>query len=121
MQKFLKETRMKLQQLLNEKYPQIISQNAKDIDRINLIKLDIPTDSPPIASKLYTVLLKYHEFIDHEIKQLEEAGIISQSMSDWASPILVVSKKQDCMDTDNPQGSNNGKFNLQLCNELWEI
>ena len=23
--------------------------------------------------------------------------------------------KQHCMDTDNPQGSNNGKFNLQLC------
>ena len=45
----------------------------------------------------------------------EEAVIISQSMSNWASPILVMPKKQDCMDMDNPQGSNNGKFNMWLC------
>ena len=36
-------------------------------------------------------------------------------MSDWASPILVVPKKQDHMETINSQGSSNGKFNLQLC------
>ena len=67
----------------------------------------------PIASKPYTVLLKYHEFIDHELKQLEEAGIISQSMSNWASPLQVVPKKQGHMETSYSQGSNN--FNLQLC------
>ena len=72
-------------------------------------------EGPPIASKLYTVLLKYHEFVDREIKQLEEAGIILQSMSNWASPILVVPKKQDYMETINSQGSNKSKFNLQLC------
>ena len=59
------------------------------------------------------VPLKYCKFIDHKIKQLEEAGIISQSMSNWVSPILVVPKKQDHMEPSNPQGSNN--FNLQLC------
>ena len=51
-------------------------------------------------------------FVDYEIKQLKVAGIILQSMSDWASPILVVPKKQDHMETNNPQGSSN--FNLQL-------
>ena len=68
---------------------------AMDIGRTNLIKLDIPTEGPPIASKLYTVPLKYGEFVDHEIKQLEETGIISRSMSNWASPILVVPKKEE--------------------------
>ena len=53
-----------------------------DIGRTNLIKLDIPMEGPPIASKPYKVLLKYCKFVDHEIKQLEEAGIILQSMSD---------------------------------------
>ena len=110
-----KEVRTKLQELLNKKYLQIISKNATDIGRTNLIKLNISTEGPPIASKLYTVLLKYYEFVDHEIRQLEEVGIISQSMSDWASPILVVPKKQDCMDSNNLKGSNNSKFNLQLC------
>ena len=55
---------------------QIISQNAIDIGRTNLIKLDIPTEGPLIASKPYMVLLKYQELNDHKIKQLEEEGII---------------------------------------------
>ena len=61
----------------------------------NLIELDIPTEGPPIASKPYTVPLEYHEFVDHKIKQLEETGIISRSMSNWASPILTVSMKEE--------------------------
>ena len=70
------EVMTKLQELLDKKYPEIISQNAMDIGRTNLIKLDIWTEGLPITSKPYTVLLKYCEFTDHEIKQLEEAGII---------------------------------------------
>ena len=84
-----------------------------DIGRTNLIELDIPAEGPLIVSKLYTVPLKYCKFVDQEIKQLEEAGIISWSMSNWASPILVVPKKQDHMEISNLQGSNN--FNLRLC------
>ena len=49
----------------------------------------------PIASKPYSVPLKYREFMDQEIKQLEEAGILSRIMSNWASPILVVPKKDE--------------------------
>ena len=36
-------------------------------------------------------------------------------MSDWASLILVVPKKQDHMETINSQGSNNGKLNMLPC------
>ena len=70
------EVRSKLRDLLERKYLNIISQNVMDIGRTNLIELDIPMEGLPIASKPYTVPLKYHEFVDHEIKQLEEAGII---------------------------------------------
>ena len=109
----LEEARTKLRDLLERKYLHIISQNMMDIGRTNLYELDIPTEGLPIVSKLYTIPLKYHEFIDHKIKQLEETGIISLSMSNWASPILLVPKKQDCMDSNNYQGSSN--FNLWLC------
>ena len=47
-----------------------------------------------------------------------EAGIISQSMSDWASPILVVPKKEDHVDASaktNTNTNKNSKFNLRLC------
>ena len=61
-----KEARTKLQELLNEKYLQIIFQKGMDISSANLVKLDIPTESRPITSKLYTIFLKYSEFVDHE-------------------------------------------------------
>ena len=72
-----------------------MSHTARDIGKTNLIKLDIPTEGPPIASKSYTIQLKYHEFVDHEIKQLEETGIISRTVSNWASQILVVPRKKN--------------------------
>ena len=71
-----------------------MSQTAVDIGKTYLIELDIPTEGLPVASKAYTVPLKYCKFVDHEIKQLEEAGIISWSMSNWTSHILVVPKKE---------------------------
>ena len=49
--------------------------------------------------------------MDEEIQQLEDAGIISRSMSDWASPILVVHKKPVPQD---PKSSNKKQFNLRL-------
>ena len=75
------EARVMLQDLLDRKYINIMSQNVTDIGRNNMIEVDIPTEGPPITSKSYTIPLKYHEFVDLEIKQLEEMGIISQSMS----------------------------------------
>ena len=56
--------------------------------------------------------------MDHKIKQLEELGIISQSMSDWARTILVVPKKEEHADisSSNTSGSSkNSKFNPGLC------
>ena len=50
--------------------------------------------------------------MDEEIQQLEDAGIISRSMSHWASPILVVPKKTVPQD---PKSSNKKQFNIRLC------
>ena len=92
-----------------------MSQTAMDMGRTNLIVLDIQTKGPPIASKPYTVPLKYRKFIDHEIKQLEEVGIISRSLSALASPILVVPKKEEWVDANTNTSNNNiGKCNLRL-------
>ena len=110
------EAKNRIQELLDKKYIHIMSQTATDVGRTNLIELDIPMEGPPIALKPYTIPLKYYEFMDHKIKQLEEVGIISQSMSNWASPALVVPKKEECVDTsNNPGSSKNGKSNLQMC------
>ena len=52
-------------------------------------------EGPPVASKPYTIPLKYRGFVDHEIKQPEEAGIICRNMSDLPSPKLVIPKKEE--------------------------
>ena len=49
--------------------------------------------------KQYTIPLKYQNFIDNKTKRLEEAGLISRSLSNWSAPCMVVPKKQD---PDNP-------------------
>ena len=93
------EARYKLKELPEFMYTNVVSQTAMDIARTNLIKLDTPTEGPPVASKPYRDPLKYCEFMDNEIKQVENAAITSQNMSDWASPLLVVPKKEEQVDT----------------------
>ena len=46
--------RNRLQELLAVKYNSIVSKSAAHIGKTNLIELDIPTESPPVASKPYT-------------------------------------------------------------------
>ena len=50
-------------------------------------------DSPPVSSSPYTLALKHHRWVQEEIETLERAGVITKSMSPWASPIVVVPKK----------------------------
>ena len=56
--------------------------------------MDINTgDSPPIASKPFTLSLKHYDWVQKEITTLERAGIITKSISPWASPVVIVLKK----------------------------
>ena len=79
---------------LCEKYPTVFSRGNEDIGRTQLISMDIDTgDSPPVSSRPYTLALKHHQWVQEEIETLERAGVITKSMSPWASPIVVVPKK----------------------------
>ena len=115
------QARAQPKELLETKYVSIISKSATDIGRTNLLELDIPMKGPTITSKPYSVPHKYREFLHQEIKHLEEAGIISRNMSHWASPILVVPKKEKRAAPTVPKSSMNNhtkhkkKFSLRLC------
>ena len=55
--------------------------------------MDVDTgDSPPVSSRPYTLPLKHYEWVQKEIESLEYVGIITKSMSPWASPIVIVPK-----------------------------
>ena len=65
----------------------------EDIGRTKLVKMDIDMrDSPPVSSRPYTLPLKHYEWVQRE-RSLERAGVITKSMSKWASPIVIVPKK----------------------------
>ena len=81
--------------MLNSKFTGIISKSPTYFRRTNLIEMDLPTTGPLISTKPYTIPLKYKSFIDEEIKLLEDAGYISKSLSDWASPKCIMKKKAD--------------------------
>ena len=79
---------------LCEEYGQAFSKDNEDIGRTKLVKMDVDTgDSPPVSSRPYTLPLKYCEWVQKEIESLEYVGIITRSVSPWASPIVIVPKK----------------------------
>ena len=91
--KIKQETRQEFNKLCN-RFDDIISKGNDDIGKTLLVKMDIDTgDSPPIASKPYTLSLKHYDWVQKEITTLEKAGIITKSISPWASPVVIVLKK----------------------------
>ena len=87
------DIRQKFKELCKE-YGEAFSKNNKDISRTKLVKMDIDTgDSPPVSSRPYILPLKHYKWVQREIESLEHAGVITKSMSKWASPIVVVPKK----------------------------
>ena len=88
------DIRQKFEELCDE-YGEAFSKNNEDISRTKLVKMDIDTgDSPPVSSRPYILPLKHYEWVQREIESLERAGVITKSMSKWASPIVVVPKNQ---------------------------
>ena len=62
--------------------------------RTNVIKHFIPTtDSSPVKQQPYRLPHAYWDEVKQELKQMLAEGIIEPSQSDWASPIVLVRKK----------------------------
>ena len=79
---------------LCEKHPKVFSKGNEDIARTQLVTMDIDMrDSPPVSSRPYTLALKHHRWVQEEIETLERVGVITKSMSPWASLIVIVPKK----------------------------
>ena len=81
---------------LCEEYNDIFSKGPEDIGKTPLITMEIDTgDSPPICQRPYNLPLKHADWVRKELEMLEKAGIISRSISPWASPIVIVPKKTE--------------------------
>ena len=89
------EDRSNFKELCN-KYTDIFSRSSEDIGHTPLLKMDIDTgDNPPVCQRPYSLPLKHVEWVTKELEILEKAGVISRSVSPWASPIVIVPKKSE--------------------------
>ena len=89
------DDRSNFKELCN-KYTDIFSRSSEDIGHTPLLQMDIDTgDSPPVCQKPYSLPLKHVEWVTKELEILEKAGVISRSVSPWASPIVIVPKKSE--------------------------
>ena len=58
------------------------------------MRMEIPTgDNPPISQRPYGLALRHVQWVQDEIETPERAGVITKSVSPWASPIVIVPKK----------------------------
>ena len=81
---------------LCEEFTEVFSKSSEDIGRTPLVTMEIETrDSPPVSQKPYNLALKHVEWVQKELQILEKAGVIERSISPWASPIVIVSKKSE--------------------------
>ena len=79
---------------LCEEYDDIFSKDSSDIGKTPLITMEIETgDSPPVCQRPYNLPLKHIDWVQQELNTLEKAGVITRSVSPWASPIVIVPKR----------------------------
>lgn len=85
--------RVKATDLLNRHNSLFVSRN-EDIGIVPFIKHEINTgDHPPIRSKPYRVSINEQRRIQELIDEMVRTNIIRPSRSHWASPIVLVKKK----------------------------
>ena len=79
---------------LCEEYKDIFSKDSSDIGKTPLITMKIKTgDSPLVCQRPYNLLLKHIDWVQKELDTLEKVGVITRSVSPWASPIIIAPKR----------------------------
>ena len=79
---------------LREEYNNIFSRDSSDIVKTPLITMEIETgDCPLVCQRPYNLPLKHIDWVQKELDTLEKAGVITRSVSPWASPIVIVPKR----------------------------
>ena len=91
-QRLSPETKKKLDNIIDE-YSDIFSKDQYDIGTSTQPPIEILTEGQPCISAPYTIPLKFRPWTDNTINKLLEVGMIQQTMSTWASPVIIVPKK----------------------------
>ncbi len=74
-------------------YPKVLAANEDTLGVAKGVQMSITTRGPPIRQRPYRIPIVKREVVGKEITRLLKQGIIRPSFSEWASPIVVVPKK----------------------------
>ena len=87
------EQKVQLQSLLSE-YRDIFALTPEELGRTGLVRHRIDTgDHPPLRQRPYRVAEHQRGIIEEHITDMLNRGIIQPSTCPWASPIILVKKK----------------------------
>lgn len=76
------------------KYKDCFAKDTKDLGITNLSEMDIKLNSStPVFHKPYRLAHKELEIVRSKVRDLLDAGIIKESQSNYASPVILVKKK----------------------------
>jgi hypothetical protein len=88
-----KEEIHELTELLN-KYRSCFAFSLNELGCTSEVEMEIVDDGKPVVCKPYRVSLAEREIISQIVKEWKDAGIVTETKSPYASPILLVSKKK---------------------------
>lgn len=90
----LTETERELIAALLVEFQDVFSKSDRDLGRTDQEPHDIDTkDRTPIRERFRRVPFMQQQEIDSQVKKMLEQGVISPSDSPWASPVVLVQKK----------------------------
>ncbi|KAL6727416.1 hypothetical protein Aduo_009295 [Ancylostoma duodenale] len=83
---------------LIEAYSDVFAINDSELTQTGLVTHNIDTGNhPPIKQKTRPVPIGARQEFKQIIKNLEERGIVRKSRSEWASPVVLVKKKDGAL------------------------
>ena len=71
----------------------LFATDDSQLKRCNIVKMEIETDHPPIRQRPYRLPYTKKKYVKEQIKSMLDAKVIRPSHSPWASPIVLVPKK----------------------------
>ena len=84
----------RLVQELLIKYQEVFSKNDADLGRTGVVKHVIDTgDAAPVRQRYRRTSPSKQAEIDRQVQQMLDNGVIERSTSPWASPVVLVPKK----------------------------
>lgn len=85
--------RQKIQKML-DRNADLFAKNDCDLGRTDLVRAKIDTgDHPPIKQQPYRLPFSQRKLVQEHVENMLKAGVIEPSQSPWASPIVIVDKK----------------------------